>query len=74
MQQQINQRLVIDVTYTYDETGTQTTLNRVSDALQNNITDRFRSFAQQRGIALDTADGLATAAGEFARANDGTLP
>ncbi|GAA0430356.1 hypothetical protein GCM10009094_38700 [Massilia aurea] len=64
-----SQRLVIDVTYSNDDTGAKTTLNSVKNAMGSDITDSFRAYAVQQGFSLITSDGLATAAGEYARAH-----
>ena len=74
MEHESKQQLVIGVTYTFDETGTKASLNRVEDALQNDITEDFRLFAHQRNIHLDTQQNIEQAAREFVEARKNLLP
>lgn len=74
MQDQVNQKLVIDVTFTFDSTGTKATLNRVVNALSEDITNDFRLFAHKQNLALSTQDEIEHVSRIFVESNKNILP
>lgn len=74
MQDQLKQKLVIDVTYTFDSTGTKATLNRVLNALLEDITNDFRLFAHQRSLPLSTQNEIEQVSREYIESRKNNLP